>query len=335
MTTPDPISHAERTQHVKDQLRLFSGRKGQTNDTYTFILCPWHAEKTPSGQVFHGSGTRNPGYFRCLGCGKKTPWNDLAVATGMQPFGRVEPKDTYSTPLSIGDDEDDPIKFELHPLPKNKTWRTMDTNFLRKVGVKMMLTEFGTRMLWLPVFINGEERGFIKARLKKDPTGERPSYINKKGPWSKTHGLFPFDYSIKLMREMGSKTMVLVEGPRDALRLLSLGIPALSILGTNTWTQRKATLLELYGVERVLLMMDGDDAGIAATEKIAPEIRGLMTLTTIKLWRVKNNPYYEYEKITDLEGKKAFKSKLWDPGNCPEHVLLRLKKKYFSTTELE
>lgn len=308
---------------------MWSGRKGISTDTYTFILCPWHQEKTPSGQVFHGSGTRHPGYYKCLGCGHKAGWDDLADATGMQPFGRNKSKEAFSMPLSIGDEEDDPISFELKPLPKNKTWRSMDTNFLRRVGCKLMVTEYGTNMIYLPIIINGEERGFVKARLKKDPEGIRPSYINRKGPWSKTHGLFPFDYAIRVMKRTKSRTVVLVEGPRDALRLLSLGIPAMSILGTNTWTTRKATLLELHGVERVILMMDGDEAGILATERIRPDIKGILKLKTFKLWEIEGNPYEEFVKIKSKAKQKKFKSKLWDPGNCPEDVLLQLRDRYF------
>jgi len=237
--------------------------------------------------------------------------------------------------LNLTEEDEETAKFELHPLPKNKTWRTFDTRFLRKIGIQMMLTEWNTRMLYMPVLINGEERGYIKARLKKDPTGERPSYINSKGPWSKTHGLFPFDFSIKMMEELKSSTIVLVEGPRDALRLLSLGIPALSILGTNTWSQRKAQLLELYGVEQVLLMMDGDEAGILASERIGPDISEVIPTKLIKLWSMPNSPYHRYLKLKTKEEKKAFKGNLWDPGNCPEEILLKIKRKYFNHRELE
>lgn len=325
----DPISQSEKCHHVKQELASWSGKKGKSTEVYTFISCPWHAENTPSGQVFHGSGTRSPGIFKCLGCGTKATWDKVAEATGMKPFGKNAATDQYSRPLSIGDPDDDPVAFELEDLPLNKMWRSMSTNFLTKVGCKMMVTQYGS-MVYLPIIINGEERGFVKARLKKDPTGERPSYINRKGPWSKSHGLFPFDYAIKIMRRLKSRTIVLVEGPRDALRLLSEGIPAMSILGTNTWSQRKATLLELHGVKRVILMMDGDEAGILATDKIEPDIQNILKLCVYRLWEVEGNPYFKYLKIKDKDDQKAFKSQLWDPGNCPERVLLDLKTKYFS-----
>lgn len=331
----DPITQVEKLHHVKEQLRIWSGRKGRTNDTWTFISCPFHNERTPSGQIFHGPGSRSPGYFRCLGCGHRCHWDELATAIGLQPFGKQPATDVYSVKLALSDEEEETAKFELHPLPKNKTWRTFDTKFLRKVGVQMMLTEWGTRMLYMPVLINGEERGYIKARLKKDPTGERPSYINSKGPWSKTHGLFPFDYAIQMMEELGSRTIVLVEGPRDALRLLSLGIPAMSILGTNTWSQRKAQLLELYGVEEILLMMDGDEAGMLAAERIGPDLASVLRVRQFRLWACKDSPYHEYVKLRTKAEQKAFKSKLWDPGNCPEELLLRIKRKFFKQRELE
>lgn len=331
----DPISQVEKLNHVKEQLRIWSGRKGRTSDNWTFVSCPFHSERTPSGQVFHGPGTRSPGYFRCLGCGHRCHWDELAAAIGVQPFGKQPATDVFSMRLAISEEDEETMKFELHPLPKNKTWRTFDTKFLRSVGIKMMLTEWGTRMLYMPVLINGEERGYIKARLKKDPKGERPSYINSKGPWSKTHGLFPFDYAIQMMEDLKSSTMVLVEGPRDALRLLSMGIPALSILGTNTWSQRKAQLLELYGVQQILLMMDGDDAGILASERIAPDVAEVIPVRVIKLWQMKGSPYAEYLKLKTKEEQKAFKSNLWDPGNCPDRILSKIKHRFFNHRELE
>jgi 5S rRNA maturation endonuclease (ribonuclease M5) len=328
----DATRRAEQRHHVLEQLACWSGRKGKSTETYTFISCPFHNEKTPSGQVYHGNNTAVPGYFKCLGCGHKAFWDELASVTGMQPFHNNPYQEISTTPLMIDDGLeaiDIDTDFTLKPLPVNKVWRTFNTEFLSKVGVQLLETEYGTNMLYMPVNINGKTKGYIKARLTKDPTGQRPSYINSKGTWSKTHGLFPFDYTMDLMRKNDYTSVVLVEGPRDALRLLSHGIPALSILGTNTWSEKKVALLEIYGVKQVLLMMDGDEPGRLAACKLYPQIAAMIKTKLIKLWAVKDSPYQIWCTLDPTE-QKLFKSKLWDPGNCPDSILTTLKQLYFT-----
>src|SRR6185503_2323141 len=174
----------------------------------------------------------------------------------------------------------------------NKKWRGIKTNLLIKMGAKVCIIskdDYSYKRLWLPVHINGELRGYIKARFRKDPNF--PSYINAKGKWSRTHGLFPFDPAIELMRKLGSKTIVLVEGQRDALRLIAAGIPAMCILGTQSWSDTKAKLLELAGVRRLILLMDGDCAGKEATKLLKPKVSDMFKVVAIKLWALEGSPY--------------------------------------------
>jgi len=59
------------------------------------------------------------------------------------------------------------------------------------------------------------------------------------------------------------KRVVLVEGFFDVLRLQSLGVPAVSPLGTALLAEQVARLTE-QGVTEVVVLFDGDDAGQAA-----------------------------------------------------------------------
>ena len=184
-------------------------------------------------------------------------------------------------------------------------------------------------VIFLPVLINGVLEGYIKAGLKKEK--DRPSYINAKGPWSKSHGLFPYDYAVNLMNSLNSSTMFLVEGPRDALRLLALGIPAMSILGTQAWSELKIKVLSLAPIDQIVLMLDGDDAGIQATEKIEPTLQPyFQEVQVVKLWKYKQSPY---QLFADCEfPSKAAKEagvNLWDPCSCPIVIINKLKKIYF------
>lgn len=335
MNNSDPVSHAEKLRHVIAELRSYHGEKRDASSEYTFVLCPFHSEKTPSGQIFHGPQTRLPGYFLCRGCGEKGNWNKVAPYLGLKPFTRQKAEDAYSVPLAKKETEAKAERLKFKELPRKKVWRSIKTNFLISIGAKYgykWLEDYdrwSQKFIWLPVHVGGDLKGYIKARIKKDPEGKFPSYLNKKGAWSKRTGLFPFDPAIELMKELHSSTVVLVEGPRDALRLLSYGIPCMAILGTTSWTMFKPELLELHGVKQVLVMMDGDDAGIAASKLVIPDLKKLLKVKRIKLWDLKGSPYHKYAKLKTEEEKKAYKHNLWDPGNCPEWVLDRIKSKYF------
>lgn len=325
---------------VRDQLSQYAGPR-KSGSEYTFVLCPFHSERTPSARIFHSATTKSPGYLRCYGCGGKGHWDQIAPLLGLKPFKKGKPETEYANfnLLPTGEEEEDASedfvheKMELTDLPKGKKWRDIKTSLLIDLGAKVCRIkskEYGLLKprLWLPVYINGELKGYIKARFKKHP--DFPSYINAKGPWSKTHGLFPFDYSIKLMRKLGSKTVVLVEGQRDALRLISMGVPALCILGTQSWSDTKAKLLELAGVERLILLMDGDCAGKEATKLLKPKVSPMFKVKALKLWSMKGSPYIQFrdEEYPSKAAKKADVT-LWDPGNMPEWIIRKIKRIYF------
>ena len=313
------MDNLKKLEFVKYQLASYSGQKRLVGDT-TFILCPYHQEKTPSGRIFHSPRTRSPGYFTCYGCGTKKSWDELAPAIGLNPFQWTKPKPVYAhSVLSEAAEKALELKFEFDSLPPNKVWRQISTNLLIDVGCKI-ISQYGTRFIYMPVRIRNEERGYIRARLRK--VADKPSYLNKAGKWSEQHGLFPYDYAVKTKPQ----TIVLVEGPRDALRLLSNGIPAIAILGTQSWSETKSRNLELSGAKNIVLMMDGDDAGIKATSMLAPSLSKMFRVHEFEL-SGDDSPYFKY-KDNDAPSKAAKLDgvSLWDPGNCPPHKITELKK---------
>lgn len=317
---------------IQASLAGYGGRK-VSSSYYTMICCPYHQDNTPSGQIYHGEGTKILGYYKCLGCGAKRTWNQLAQDMGWQTFTGMKPDDRFASALiELAQDDSDYTTFELYDLPKDKYWRTFSTRFLAKVGCRLGVYGSGRRFVYLPVIVGGRERGYIRAALRKEPGS--PSYLNKKGSWSKKYGLFPFDYSVGLMNKLDSSSMVLVEGPRDALRLLSHRIPAVSILGTQTWTPHKARLLELHGVRRALIMLDGDPAGIKATDSISPDLAKLMAVENLALWSMPGSPYHKWSKYSKAKQKRT-KGELWDPGNVPVKVLSKIRQRYFGVDHVK
>ena len=97
--------------------------------------------------------------------------------------------------------------------------------------------------------------------------------------------------------------------------MITLGIPALAILGTKNWSKQKRNLVLSLPVDKVVVMMDADAAGIAASNTVMKDLKGRTHRIQVKLAEIQKN----------LEKKKgrALGENL-DPGNCPEKILLKL-----------
>ena len=311
----DVSSQASRRTFVLQQLNHYFGPKKKYNDESTFVVCPFHADKDPSGRIYHSLTSRSPGFFRCYGCGTTASWNDLAPKLGLEPFKHQKPKDEYALELKfdLEGSESEQKARELRitgELPPNKRWRTISTNLLRDIGAQMCRmyypdSDYETEpFVYLPCYVRGRVRGYIRARMRKAP--DKPSYLNSPGKWSLRYGFFPYDYALTMMRRNKSRAVVLVEGPRDALRLLSMGIPAMAILGTQSWSEAKSRVLELGGVDTVVLFMDGDKAGRKAIKMLKASMGGMFNIVPQRLPVDENR---------------------WDPGNCPKWMLQKLKRR--------
>lgn len=307
-------------------------------EKYTMILCPYHQEKTPSARVWYDNGN-----FSCFGCGRKERWNDLAARLNLKQFGKDAVKleslavpttdfDRYDNLVAMKKDQEENLSLyeptmeaavEYAKLQSGK-WRGFRLDFLEDVGVKIALSQdTGRYYMYLPIQVKGKLKGYIKGQIVKPRSKKIPSYINSKGSWSRNYGLFPYDYAVKVMKAGGWATLVLVEGPRDALRLLKFGIPAICIMGTHSWSQKKMQLLEFSGATRIVLMLDGDAAGKACTrliktginsskEKVADPLDSLFEVKVVKLW--------------NADVPEDFGDKGYDPGNCPPEILVKVKK---------
>lgn len=313
-----------KLEHVLQQLDHYSGPKKKLNSASTFVSCPFHSESTPSGRVFHSGTSKSPGFFKCYGCGQTATWDEVAPKLGLKAYQWTKPITQFAAPLRAKDETPEEAELKFSPIPKGKIWRQIKTQLLIDIGCKKVRVIYdgfrpGPVMLYFPAMIKGELRGYIRARLKK--VDGKPSYLNQAGGWSKDYGLFPYDYAIRNKPH----TIVLVEGPRDALRLNMLGIPAIAILGTQSWSRRKSRMIELTGARTVILAMDGDDAGLAAIQLIKPL---LIDMVRVKIFSLTgpDSPYWRFRNLD--EPTKAMKAKgveSWDPGNMPLKKARELK----------
>lgn len=308
---------SNRYEHVLNQLANLPNKKVVGDST--FILCPFHSERTPSGRIYHSPLSKSPGNFKCYGCGKSAHWNEVATALNLQKFGWSKPIERTPHDLTPRTEEDVQHTQVLEPLPTGKMWRGFKTSFLTRIGCSLTY-RYSTPYLYMPVIVGEHTRGYVLGRLQK--VKGLISYINAPGGWSKDYGLFPFHYVAGLQPE----TVVLVEGPRDAMRLLAEGIPALAILGTQSWSDRKTRTLELLGCRRVILCLDGDPAGIEGAAKIAEYCKSMFDTSIFSL-AGKGSPYWPYRKEDDPK-KAADRDgvQLWDAFTMPDEKIEELRQ---------
>lgn len=323
------LQDLDKIELVRQQIALVPQVKMKSD--MAMIPCPFHADINPSCAVYFKSNQRHPGSWYCFGCNAHGLWDELADALGLEKFDPA-PRDRFTRPVAVTLDKYDDASEEkliFKDLPKNKSWRGLSTNLLIDVGCKQCKVVYSnlsksSTFIWMPVFIDKKLIGYIKARLKKDP--DKPSYINKKGAWTKSKGLFPFDYAISKMTD--KKSVVLVEGQRDALRLLENNIPALCIMGTHNWNDNKSMLLDIHGVKRAIIFLDGDDAGISGTKLLYPSLKKYIDdVKVVKLWSWPGSPYLKYcyydkpSKAAKMDGIE-----LWDPFSCPKEIIDQIKE---------
>lgn len=307
---------------VVSQLDSYAGEKKVLNGS-TLVSCPFHSERTPSFRVFHSPSTRSPGYGKCYGCGATASWDELAPKIGLAPIKAAKPTPLYANSLRRDLATADQTKEDLvlSDLPRDKVWRSISTNLLIDIGAKKARTSWDAVFVYLPVMVLGRLRGYIKARLRKEEG--KISYLNSKGTWSANSGLFLYDYVIE---RFGRFLVVLVEGPRDALRLCSLGIPAVAILGTQSWSDKKSRLIELAGFEHVILLTDGDCAGLSAFNMISPKLEPYVKVHPFSLTG-RDSPYWAFRHEDEpTKAAKANGVELWDPGNMPTKKVRQLKQ---------
>lgn len=304
---------------IVSKLRALPKERGVKIGQDTAVMrCQWHTiaggkrEDTASFLInLKKNGRYKAGSGRCFGCTKYV--SDFRIICDPALEGthagveddadvRVEPLFDEKTNAILAD-EDIVIKLpNAIPWNASEAWRTINGKLLKHIGAKLIFEEeFQNLMAYLPCMVNGKHVGGVRANLVK--RGKR-NYFNIPGTWVKETGLFPYDTTAKIIKKMKWKTIVIVEGPRDALRCLQKGIPAVAILGTGNWSELKSDLIVNLGVEQVITALDGDKAGLRTTKKVYQSFKGELD--------VYNFDFRKYGQ--DL-----------DPGNMPKKVTARLR----------
>lgn len=268
------------------------------------ILCPFHfGDTVPScGINIVPRGKLPLGWYHCFGCGAKGHWNDLAERFGLTTIERRDEKITDASWFAAdakraGRELLDGTELEM-PFGTDFTgdrWRGVSGDTVRGVGAVYSIDTWNQQSeacLYLPVRVDGDLSAIVKAYLAKRPG--RLSYVTIGGSDVKTKSLFPYDFVESMLATQHYAKVAIVEGPRDALKLIDYGVPALAILGTNSWSDSKrAWLLGLcsrYGVNPVVIMdadkVDSNKTGVGqlTQRKIVKSLKPRIATDQVKLW---------------------------------------------------
>lgn len=128
----------------------------------------------------------------------------------------------------------------------------------------------------LPSFYRGELTGYTAIdylgkekwlQVHQEPDEKKYKKVLYPKGFKSGRNLFGFDEV-----EEGAEYIILVEGPRDMMKLWQLGFKnCVSIYGTNLTLCHNRMLTEKYP-QKIIIALDGDDAGISASEKIAQRL---------------------------------------------------------------
>jgi hypothetical protein len=322
--TREPLS-ASAVQHIRGELRrLEATGKTMIKSGRMYVCCPFHHEKTPSCMVtIRADSKYQMGTFKCMGCGESGGWNKLAEAMNLQPLGQdaavfkqVQRYDADFYRRKVLDERFNTFSGLLeemglrkpNDIPEDMVWRTIPAKLLRKVRACRVTGVDRRPYLFLPTYVNEELVGGVRAVM--EDTGDKTivKYKNSDGEWSKQKGLYPYDTTSELLdkfeKKHGFRGLVIVEGARDALCWLCEGMPALGLLGTQSWTEVKRDYVLDLDPDFVLVCLDGDTAGRKSEEKVWADLKGLVPTRKMNLTRFNSECGFDV-----------------DPGNAPEWVI--------------
>lgn len=273
-----------------------------------------HDRKTPSLSI-----RRWDGAFLCFGCGVKgRNWNDLAAHIGAEqlsdqalpdPFMLMNKKLEKHIQKAVAN-----ISIPWDVEPWIKPYRHVPLATLQRLSALRWYDDLKKNdqceRILFPISMYGNIEGWVARRTDKAPPGQKLNtpYRNATD-MSSAELLFPLDYVIKMKK----RTVVLVEGPYDAIRLVNYGIPALAILGTGNYHPDNRIHILNTRAKTIILAMDSDDAGMLARVNIAPSLK--------EMFEVKH--FFCPEE----EGKN-------DPGSMPTPYMDKLWKMVNTTSSI-
>jgi len=217
------------------------------------VRCIFHTEKTPS------LGVSLNGKYHCFGCGKAGDVKEIFQYFGLKAFttktdefifAKERLLDLIATKLRLNDEllpkDMKLIDFEYRGIP-------VDT--LQKF--KVFLSKDYPDSVCVPLYFKGKLYAILERTL-----------LEEKLPKYKVHLFGRYMYPFPL-DNINTSSVFIVEGIFDFFAMYEAGFKnTIAIFGTSNTYHLKRLLLE-KNIRHIILVMDGDDAGYRATERIS------------------------------------------------------------------
>jgi DNA primase len=275
-----------KAEAIFEQILGHYGVKIRGRGKQRMALCPFHADTKPSCSIHLGRNV-----FNCFGCGAKGSVLDFVARIenvsitaaaarveeicGLQRVGtssQTAPAVPSTTQRALRRDVCDrplrplPFRLKLDPAHPYLSARGINPEHAAELGLGSC--KRGTAMQdWICIPIH-DERGVLVAYAGRRASDEVPrgvpKYILPRG-FEKRRVLFG------LHRVTGCEHLILVEGYWSVFRLHMLGRSAVALMGRELSAEQE-TLLKESGVERLTLLLDGDQPGREATGVLLPRL---------------------------------------------------------------
>ena len=207
--------------------------------------------------------------------------------------------------------------------PYTEPYRGLPVDFLAEFDSKKWwdLESMVWRILW-PITYNGKLQGYTAGRTDGETM---PKYRHgPKGSIQTRRVLWPIDH--RLIRD----TVVLVEGPFSALRLLRAGIPAVAVLGADNWHSAKITMMlqRKRPIRGVVIAFDADPAGEHGADRVYSSIKDAFEYVERFDCPLRRMRYMDDEGEMVVRTDKAGKPMLegTDPGDMPTKYVEKLRE---------
>jgi 5S rRNA maturation endonuclease (ribonuclease M5) len=236
--------------------------KVNSNRTYIRLRClnPNHVDTVPSMYIYDN------GQYHCFGCNIHGKVRDL-FKLKYTSFSKIpEPMAPRNKDLLIKD-------LELKEVSPPEGLKDIDfpirgispTTF-KQFGIK--LTRTGN--IYFPILIKNKLVGYA-IRYPHSWIFSKEKTINNK---HFSQYLYPF--------HVNSKTIILVEGLFDMVKLWDCGLPAMCTFGTY-WPKTKSLTLIRNCPQRIILMFDNDSAGQKIQTELENKFKYQFEIVSLKI----------------------------------------------------
>ena len=269
------------------------------------ISCPFHEDKTPSMRVYPETGT-----VYCFSGNCSTHGHSLDVIEFVERMEKCSKREAIMKCKELLGVQEEGSSGSLNKVEDraiDQVWEVLQKSLIKNQKAKDYLK--GRGLSWKGL---GYHSGHLAKSHFSDQARE-VGMINEKGrSWAKNCVIFPLKnalgqvvnfYGRSLLKghyyqsgraglypcypSKKTKKLILTESIIDAASLLEIealqSFGVLALYGTNGFTgEHEKAVLGCEELEEVIILLDGDEAGQAASEKLEEELQKLLPLVKVR-----------------------------------------------------